>query len=72
MKLKHVRIFSNVTSETAENIINDFLERCEGTDIAVNFELMIENTVSIAGSYDTRYTLIVHEYEITEVYDAGD
>lgn len=72
MKLKHVRIYSNVTAETAEYIINDFLENSEGTDIGVNFELMIENTISIAGSYDTRYTLIIHEYDITEGYDAGD
>ena len=64
MRLKHVRIFSNLTAKQAETIINDWIKQANDDNLEMNFELLIENSVAVNGFYDTRYTLVVHEYEL--------
>ena len=73
MRLKHVRIHSNLTAKQAETIINQWIAEANEDGLEMNFEILIENSVAVNGFYDTRYTLIIHEYEILEGYnDAGD
>lgn len=63
MRLKHVEIFSALTAKEAEQKINDAIVKYENSDIDVNYEIMIENSAFFGGVVDTRYTLIIHEFD---------
>ena len=64
MRLKEVQIFSNQTDKQAEAIINQTIR--DEDNLGVNFELMIENSVGFGHNISTRYTLVIHLYELTE------
>lgn len=67
MTLKQVKIFSSCTNKQAEEVINKAIQECDKDDsLAVNFELLIENSVAIAGNFDTRYTVVIHFYDLSE------
>lgn len=71
MSLKHVSIYSNQTDKSAEYKINSAIENAD-EDTDINFSLMLENAVTVGGASDTRYTLIIYEYEVIQILDEYD
>lgn len=63
MRLKRVHIYSHKTAEEAEKVINDAIDRCDESDIWVNYELMVESTLQVLNNTETYYTVIIHEYD---------
>lgn len=63
MNLKKVYIYSGMTAQRAQDKINGMLAEYEDSDMSINFELKIENSVIVGKASDTRYTLVVYVYE---------
>ena len=72
LKLRRVRIFSNKTAKDAERLINENLEAFrDNENIEINYELEIENSTQMGSFYDTRYTVVIHEFDVNHVDEYG-
>ena len=67
MHLKKVYIYSNMSARVAQDKVNEMIDKYEGIDTTINFNLQIENSVAVGGKSDTRYTLVVYIYDLGEV-----
>lgn len=65
MKLKHVRVFSNLTDREVEDAINAAIENAS-EDETIEYEMVMESTVQIGDERMNTYTLVI------EIYDGLD
>lgn len=64
MKLRRVFIYPNMSALDAQNKVNAMLEEySNSSDMAINFDLKIENSVVVGEYYETRYTLIIYVFD---------
>ena len=66
MRLKKVNIYSNQTAKQAEGIVNTAIQNSEQSGLEINYELMIETSVQMGTFSDTRYTVVIHQFEHDE------
>ena len=64
MHLIKVYIYSNMTAQSAQDKVNEMIEKNENIDTTVNFDLQIENSVAAGKYMETRYTLVVYIYSL--------
>lgn len=67
MRLKHVYIYSGLNAKEAEKIINDALENLVDDETDVNYELKIESTVNLGTISQTKYTVVIHLFDVTSI-----
>lgn len=72
MRLKHVYIHSGLNAKEAEKVINDALENLVDDETDVNYELKIESTVNLGPVSQTRYTVVIHLFDVTPLMEFDD
>lgn len=72
MRLKHVYIYSGLNAKEAEKVINDALENLVDDETDVNYELKIESTVNLGTISQTRYTVVIHLFDVTPLMEFND
>ena len=66
MQLDRVYIYPNMTAQRAQDKVNEMIEDYKNRkgDYTVNFDLKIENSVSVGKFTETRYTLVLYIYSL--------
>lgn len=66
MNLKKIHVYSHRTAKQVEDLVNSAIaaaDEIEDEEVGINYELMIENSVTVGTYTETYYTLIIHEYD---------